>query len=66
VRGINWLFARDGAGQPEPLFTIDPAALSTNHWVASFDVSADDSRFGKVRGQAAAQGDTAPINFWEP
>ena len=33
------------AAEPEPLFTIDTEALSTNHSVASFDVSADGSRF---------------------
>jgi serine/threonine-protein kinase len=33
------------AGQPEPLFTIDPEARATNHSVVSFDVSADGSRF---------------------
>jgi eukaryotic-like serine/threonine-protein kinase len=33
------------AGQPEPLFTIDPEAFATIHSVASFDVSADGSRF---------------------
>ena len=33
------------AGEPEPLFTIDPEARTTIHAVASFDVSADGNRF---------------------
>jgi hypothetical protein len=33
------------AAEPQPLFTIDPEALSTVHSTPSFDVSADGSRF---------------------
>lgn len=33
------------AGKPEPLFTIDAEARATIHAIASFDVSADGTRF---------------------
>jgi hypothetical protein len=64
-RELFYLGLHGRAGQPEPLFTIDTEVLSANHTVASFDVSADGSRF--VIPSMTAGESSAPVvsQDWE-